>query len=763
MSFFTRWFWYHRLTWIDVRRMWMLFMIHVCIVAGICLPILILAGLKRGHVTKLREALVTSPTGRQVICFSATRGEIMTDAAVERLQRELPGVDLIIPELEIVAQLRRNGDRTAAIDITLRSSRKGDPILAQHRADVVGVDERGLVLSHQAAEQIGVQTGERVTLVLFRKGGEQADVACRVSVVLAPEATEGNVGFADVPLLNRCQQYIKGFGVAEWGLPTSPELQAPDKYPGYLIFCKKTDDFRERDREFIREKGYRLEEVQDLQRRTMYGLLNAERLEQLNVYYLSTADSATNPRARLSLTPTEIGRWATGVDDVIIPWSEPREAVLEGKKYRLVGCTFPNPTWLRRYLVDPDLPFDYDAEEFRLRVFPVGANPAAASVVQLPLGGEDHVELIVESSSFEKAKPDTGAKPNADPARATLVADAPSKEEIEKRLGEAALAVTNARKAVQPFIDGVQHLKDVLPPEFANWQSMSIRLRKCSENVIAATRSRLSAPDSSDATASAVTGISGDKPPQAATAGDDIPSHEPFLGIVPIQLLAHWDAYSHGVALYDRGRKYFVPPPDGPRYTQVRIYAKTIDHVKAVVDELTRRGFGQISEKTRIDEIQQQDASLALLVHIVMWVVGAFGIVTVWIVLLESTNRKRRDIGILRIMGASGYAVLYMVMLRAAVIGVGAAILASGVGWAACELLTWEPTAAWMASGDSFWAGAWNQLLAWKPVTSARVDLLEDWTIVSVALLCSLLGSIAPAVAASQLDPFDALVHAKDS
>lgn len=738
MAFLMRWFWYHRLTWIDVRRMWMLFMIHVCIVAGICLPILILAGLKRGHVTQLREQLVTSPTGRQVIFFSATRGEIMTDEAVERLQQSLPDVDLIIPELEIVAQLRRtDGAAGAGLDVTLRSSRQGDPILAQHGADAIRPGERGLVLSRQLGDELAVQVGDGVTLILFRKGKEQAEVACEVAAVTAAGALEGNVGFADVAVLNRCQQYIKGFGVGDWNLPTSPGLEAADKYPGYLIFCKKTDDFRDRDREFFLEKGYRLEAVEDVERRKLFGLLNEKSLEQLKVYHLTTADSVTDPRARLSLTPTEIGKWASSVDDVIIPWNEPREVTVDGKPWRLIGCTFPDPTWLRRYLIDPTLPFDYETKEFFLRVSRSGPK-IATPVVTLPLRGEDQVELAVEAAAVptaEEAKLDVIAKPEpvTEPAFAPYLA-------------EVARWSAAVQPALQPLLDRAEKVRAELSSAFEPYQPLVSRLR---EYVAQAIEEARTAPPPTD--------------PAVVPAPAETAPTGPLLAVVPIQLLAHLEAYDHGTALYDRQRKCFVPPADSPRYNQARLYAKTIDHVTPAVQELTKLGFGQISEKTRIEEIHKQDESLALLVRIVTWVVGAFGIVTVWIVLMESTNRKRRDIGILRIMGASGYAVLYMVMLRAALIGIGAAIMAAGIGWAACELLTWEPGAAWLADGDSFTATAWNQLLTWKPVTSAHLDLREDWRIVSVAMLCSLLGSIAPAVMASRLDPFDALVHAKDS
>ena len=59
------------------------------------------------------------------------------------------------------------------------------------------------------------------------------------------------------------------------------------------------------------------------------------------------------------------------------------------------------------------------------------------------------------------------------------------------------------------------------------------------------------------------------------------------------------------------------------------------------------------SAKSRIDEIHEQTASLTLLVNIVAVCVLVFGVVTVISVLLDSTNRKRSTLGIMRVMGVS--------------------------------------------------------------------------------------------------------------
>src|SRR3954471_576447 len=97
---FRRWATYVRLGLLDLVRLWPTTQHHVIIVAGICLPILLLLGLKQGHVAELLPALLPSPAARQVAFWSAKQGELLVGSAIDRLQAEIPRVDLVIPELQ---------------------------------------------------------------------------------------------------------------------------------------------------------------------------------------------------------------------------------------------------------------------------------------------------------------------------------------------------------------------------------------------------------------------------------------------------------------------------------------------------------------------------------------------------------------------------------------------------------------------------------------------------------------------------------------
>ena len=230
------------------------------------------------------------------------------------------------------------------------------------------------------------------------------------------------------------------------------------------------------------------------------------------------------------------------------------------------------------------------------------------------------------------------------------------------------------------------------------------------------------------------------------------------LAVVPAPLLAHLDALERGEAIFDPQTETFPPVPIPPNYDKLLIYATSIDGVPAVVEVLREQGYGFKSKFTQIKEIHDQDASLALLVQIVMWGVLLFGIITVSIVLIDSTDRKSKTIGIMRIMGVSSPAVSYMVMLRAAIIGVCAAGIAALFGWVFCEFLSWNPGVQLTAQSEPSW---WTTLLKLKPIALAKLDLWQDRAFLAATVGCSVLGSFIPAIKASRLDPFDAIIQSR--
>ena len=672
-----RWMFYLQLGWLDLIRLWPTTRHHAIIVAGICLPILMLLGIKRGHVAELRRDLVTSPVGRQVTFWSARKGELMDRAAVARLSDDLPSVDVIIPETQRVVRLSRIAIPSAAsspgaevgVSATIYATRPGDPILSQLGIKAPAAGERSIVLGEGLAKRLEVRVGESVELHLTRGRDDQEErvsLTCGVLAVMPTEQQDASIGYLDLDLLDACEQYVRGQRVEALNWP-SARTAARDGYSSYLIFCERDNDLTDDDRKFLADRGFLLTDRTEHPPIPFDRLLAPQSRAALRVYEAATTQTSQRPEPRLFISPSEISEQTTA-DDVVLPWNPPATAVADGREWILAGLSLPRRTWLREYFVHADLPFDYDAEPFQARTL----EPIDPLALVCTLGESQSLTIKCAQLATDSPLPTTqveGASPgnssaqdnstgeSADPVSALDVANSPSNERVPA---------------------------DTLPP----------------------------------------------------------------IAIVPANVTAWLAAHRAGMADYDPAIQLFVPLPQPPVYDRARLYTRTIDDVPAVVAALFGRKFAVMSETGRIAEIHRQDRSLQLLV----WVVGAgvflFGIVTVISVLMDSTDRKRGSIGILRVMGVSPGGIFVSILLRSAMIGLLAAVLSLVCGWGLATVLEWQPAVA-------------TDWLHWKPVVHIELHPWDMGLVAAGALLCCGLGSLPPAWRASRLDPFDAIVEGR--
>lgn len=238
-------------------------------------------------------------------------------------------------------------------------------------------------------------------------------------------------------------------------------------------------------------------------------------------------------------------------------------------------------------------------------------------------------------------------------------------------------------------------------------------------------------------------------PAREESAGrDDASGSETGMRIVPVQLLARLEAFERGDAVYDESLRLFVEVPRPAVYGKARAFVGTIDQVPSAVEWLVDRGFSVMSESGRISEVHKQDSSLQLLVWVVGLGVFLFGIVTVFSVLVDSTDRKRGVLGILRVMGMSRGGVFAMVLLRAAAIGIIAGMVAVVAGFGIASFLEWSPPAS-------------MPFAAIKPRVSIILGVGDIVVVLVGAVLCAAIGALLPAWKASRLDPFDAIIEGR--
>ena len=640
------WIYYNWLAVTDLFRLWSSTQHHVIIVAGICLPILLLLGLKAGHVAKLREELVTSPTGRQVIFYSAQSDSFITREFADKLASESADIELVIPESQRPVQIRRKSEKQVApVGVTVYPTRPGDPILDQFAADVLEDDERGIVLTKAAADHIGVAVGETVAIGVSReKFGvlESASVDVDVKKIVTFGAEDENVGFVPLPTLARIEQYVRGFKVEEFGWPA---MKAPvrDRYASFLVFCGggKDRDLTPRDKKNIEEADYELKRVEEAELRSLYGLIAADKVATLNVYEIYTTNSREDFKFRMSLSPSElkVNVIVSNADPIVIAWNRPIGLKFRDRNLTAIGLSFSERHWFRNYLVDRTSAFTYDAQGYLGKLV---RNGVATSQMepQMRLTLSDGQQFQVGTRETEDDASGGGRKDGG-----------------------------QKRPAAGPERAGDKDGREVI--------------------------------------------------------------------VLPVNVLAQIDAYQNKAATFDAESGLFVPVADPVRFDKARVYATSIDVVPAIVGSLLKLNVAVESETGRIKEIHEQDGSLQLLVFVVGLGVFLFGIITVFSVLLDSTDRKRGAIGILRVMGISRRGIFYVVVVRAILIGLFAGVLTVVVGYLVAWLL------AVPAPSDS-------AIAAWKPEITILILLPDVLTVFCGALLVAGIGALVPGLRASR-------------
>jgi hypothetical protein len=625
----------------DLIRLWSSTQHHVVIVAGICLPILLLLGLKRGHVEELRRELMTSPTGRQIVFWASQEGELLDAVGLDSLQKTLDGAELMIPDQQRVVSARRTAERQP-LTLTLYSTRKGDPILGQYQADVLQPNEKAIVLPNNVAESLGVGTGDTVEITVRREVNgqdETATIALLVKGLYPAGGDKSDIGYVDSGVLSAFEQFVRGYAVPAFNWQAAP-VAIPDTYAAYLYLFEKGQALTRDDMEYLTNRGLKTEEIDTSRHWELTGFIKPEVMPRLRALRIFSESSRADPARRLNLAPSELTEVLSIPDDIAIPWNAPLEAKFEDSSADLVGFSLPRRCWLRGDLLAENLAFPFDASTIGV-VWPFRASVSGEST-SLRVSG-DRTLLVPQSAA--------GLQP---PPNQTLSAEG-------------------------------EHPPSTLPAEVA---------------------------------------------------------------IVPVDFLARMTSLHHNLAIYDPQTGLIAPVPATVVFDKVRLFAKTIDDVPSLAERLYNAKFAVQSEDARIQEIHEQDSSLRLLVFVVGLGVFLFGVLTVISVLVDSTDRKRGTLGILRVMGVSKLGVFWIVVLRAAVIGFLAGCLSVVFGKFLAAFLEWP------APADSL-------LAAWKPTVRISLTPQDILLVFLGALICAAVGAIYPAIRASRIDPFDAIVEGR--
>lgn len=641
----------------DVFRLWSASQLQVIIIAGICLPILLLLGLKNGHVADLREDLVTSPVGRQIVFWSAKQGDFLTKEVLADIQGSIPNVSLVIPESQKLVFVKQGiSESTAEVQspLTLYSTLPGDPILEQFGAAIgnatFGAGALPLILSEPTAKALWKKVGDTAAITIKRRlGAEEQDHVLDfriVGTVASGDESGGFVGFTHLDVMACLEKFGTGEAVPELSIPAMSSLCAVDQYSQMLLVCFRgpTTDLTTKDHAFLAERGLVAEEATNPDITSLYGTLKADAAKELRFYTLRFAGEEDNGQSAIRDNPDLLSRNTEAQDDLVLRWCDPLTVQVSGDECRLVGLTLPNKKqtggWIQNFLRSQAPWFTYEES------------------TATPLSVRGPIAVVEKLRDSELAFSGN--------LRASL-------QLLEQPTDDAQQPVTQADENNEPF--------------------------------------------------------TGD----ADTA------------YVPVSLLALLNQASRDQVTLDVEGRKFVPASTPVSFTKARLYTATIDDVPLAANMLAKRKYAVLSEVSRIKEIQKQNDSLRVLVAVVALGVFLFGVITVFSVLVDSTDRKKGMIGILRVMGISGPGVFFILLARAIIIGVMAAAVCCVIGVLLAALL-----------GKTI-AGA--EYLAWLPQVRVVLGPSEYLLVTAGAILCAAFGVLMPALKASRLDPFDAIME----
>ncbi len=175
--------------WADYRGEARLSLCAIFALAAVITPLLVLFGLKYGLVSTLTERLERAPSVREIIPVGGARYRAEDIAALAARA----DVAFAVPRTrQIAATADLSGGGETALSVEMIPSAAGDPLLA-------GLPQPDrptrVVLSHGAAEKLGVQPGERIVARIGRRMDGQEPSGQRL-----PFAPQQRLDQAEVPV-----------------------------------------------------------------------------------------------------------------------------------------------------------------------------------------------------------------------------------------------------------------------------------------------------------------------------------------------------------------------------------------------------------------------------------------------------------------------------------------------------------------------------------------------------------------------------------
>jgi putative ABC transport system permease protein len=150
------------------------------------------------------------------------------------------------------------------------------------------------------------------------------------------------------------------------------------------------------------------------------------------------------------------------------------------------------------------------------------------------------------------------------------------------------------------------------------------------------------------------------------------------IGFILLPLLVDIEEYKDGFAVPDLGADGDPSPRTERRFARFRLYARTMDDVAVLRDFFTNQGIEVHTQAMEIKSFQEISQALTVLFALIAGTVAAGFVASTASSVLAGVRRKDKQLGMLRLLGFSGAAIMAFPLIQAQLTALCGCALAAG-------------------------------------------------------------------------------------
>lgn len=238
-----------KLAWKDLKNEPILSLCLVLGIVAVLAPLIVIAGLRSGVLTSIRQTLLEDPHVREIV--NVSNRSFSPDYLKKIASRK--DITFLIPRTRTLASslfMEKETSKGNGRHIMLVPTAQGDPLLQNYRMSIHGNNQ--IILSSSAADYLHIHQGDQITAYLERiiQNTRQHIEFTLTVVAIAPYAvTDQASAFVSLPLAIAVETYQDG--TQNWPSQLQ-DLQIPTKvvYSGFRLYAKQLTDVPILDQDF---------------------------------------------------------------------------------------------------------------------------------------------------------------------------------------------------------------------------------------------------------------------------------------------------------------------------------------------------------------------------------------------------------------------------------------------------------------------------------------------------------------------------------